>query len=80
MIHDQTDDGWDHRGVTGTTDRVERIHRVADAITQSRLEGTEPSPEFTADAALWIDGEIDDREFMDRGLRRWRLPTSPSTL
>lgn len=51
----------------------ERSRRVADAVYSGRLEGFEPSEEFMADAAAYVDGEIDEEELLARGRRRWGL-------
>lgn len=48
------------------------MHQVADAIISGRLSGVEHSSKFLTDAEAWIDGTIDDVEFMEHGLRRWR--------
>lgn len=56
-----------------STQTEERGHRVADAINSGRLEGLVPSAEFLADAAAYVDGQIDDAEFVARGRRRWGL-------
>lgn len=56
-----------------STQVEKRSHRVADAINSGRLEGQEPSPEFLADAEAYVEGRIDDDEFIARGRRRWGL-------
>lgn len=43
-----------------------RRNYVEQAIHSGRMEGREPSPEFEADAKLWVVGEITLDELLER--------------
>lgn len=47
-----------------------RRRYVEQALHSSRMEGQEPSPEFEADAELWVVGEITLDELLESTMCR----------
>ena len=47
-----------------------RRNYVEQALHSSRMEGQESSPEFKADAELWVVGEITIDELLERTMCR----------
>lgn len=48
----------------------QRRNYVEQALHSSRMEGHEASPEFEADAELWVVGEITIDELLERTMCR----------
>jgi hypothetical protein len=54
-------------------DRELRVRTLADAEHSSAMEGLEPTPEFRADAAAYVEGEIDVDELGRRTRARYGI-------
>ncbi len=50
---------------------IERSEKVADAVHSGRLEGSEPSAAFFADAQDYVDGKIGADEVLLRTRKRY---------
>ena len=64
-----TDKYSNHPLVVEDTQLLRRYY-LEQAMHSSRLEGQESSPEFKADAELWVVGDITIDEFMERTMCR----------